>query len=226
MSETETEKRVVRGFQWPTWYGGVMVSDRPPEVLAAAQKLRAKIGGLLARKQAGGAAFPVRSGKELMIKLRQALDELNYDAPVVAVEGGDVQTEKGTCAFVKSTVELRCPDGSFTRYVGIGHGADRDDKAGGKASTYAWKDALTKGLSIPDAEMQDTDDESGVSPRRGKKQDAQFNPETDGSPALKEFLAQLAKTDDVKGLIAEASAVLAGTERRVFADAVRARGAK
>jgi hypothetical protein len=51
-------------------------------------------------------------------------------------------------------------DGSYVDFVGSGHGSSSDDKAGGKASTYAWKDAIIKGLSMPDADMADTDDES------------------------------------------------------------------
>ena len=61
----------------------------------------------------------------------------------------------------RSHVRLVSDDGSGITFVGQGHGADRDDKAGGKASTYAWKDALIKGLNLPDADMPDTDNDSG-----------------------------------------------------------------
>lgn len=220
MSEPKTK------YSWPAWWGGTVTSDDPPEIIVAGKKVRAHVGGLLAVKTPGGAAFPVRSGKQLMIKLRAALDEYGYDAPVVAIEGGDVPTEKGTTAFLKATVELRCPDGSFTRFVGAGHGADRDDKAGGKASTYAWKDSLCKGLSIPDAEMADTDDESGVTPKRipaaAKKATGQLDP-ADGSDALKRFIKATDGLDKqgVRSLIEDARTQLRGAELRAFADHVK-----
>jgi hypothetical protein len=212
-------------YSWPTWWGSANHGPNPPEVVNAPELIRGLIGGLQAKKVQGGPAFPVRSGKELMIRLREALDELGYQAPVVAVEGGDVPTEKGTCAFVKTTVELRCKDGSFTRFVGVGHGSDRDDKGGGKASTYAWKDALCKGLSIPDAEMVDTDDESGTAPKRAakgaKKATATFEAKEDGSDTLKRLLSAMDNldVDGMKVLAADARSQLSGTELRAFADA-------
>jgi hypothetical protein len=210
-------------YSWEAWWGGTVTSPNPPEIVSATKKIRAHVGGLKSVKTPGGAAFPVRSGKELMIKLRAALDEYGYDAPVVDIEGGDVPTDKGTTAFLKATVELRCPDGSFTQFVGAGHGADRDDKAGGKASTYAWKDALTKGLSIPDAEMADTDDESGVSPKRvpagAKKASGTFDPEN-ASAEFKRYVEAVtaAEKSKVKDVIGEARGILKGAELRAFAD--------
>jgi hypothetical protein len=210
-------------YEWNTWWGGTAKSDNPPMIAAAGAKVRAMIGGLQAKKQQNGPQFAVKSGKELMFKLRDALDKLGYDAPVVAATGGDVATEKGTCAFLTVTVELQCPDGSFKRMVGSGHGADRDDKAGGKASTYAWKDALVKGLSLPDAEMADTDDEAGVSPVRpppgAKKADATFDPAT-GSADFKRLYSALDGLDaeGVKVLISDARGTLKGSELKAFAD--------
>lgn len=210
-------------YRWPTWWGGENWSNEAPEIATAGQKVRKLIGGLQAKKQAGGPQFAVKSGKELMFKLRDALDDLGYDAPVVESTGGDIPSEKGTCAFLTVTVELQCPDGSFKRFKGSGHGADRDDKAGGKASTYAWKDALVKGLSLPDAEMADSDDEAGVSPQRpppgAKKATAQFDP-ADGSDQFKTMYAALdgLDKDGIKTLIADAKKVLKGPELRAFAD--------
>lgn len=214
---------VSQPYSWPTWWGGTAYSSTPPQIATAGQQVRKLVGGLQARKQQGGPAFAVRSGKELMIKMRSALDELGFEAPIVEVTGGDVPTEKGTCAFLTVTVELQCPDGSFKRFKGSGHGADRDDKAGGKASTYAWKDALTKGLSIPDAEMADTDDESDVPvvriPASAKKTDAVFDP-ANGSDKFKTFMGAIEglDKDGLKNLIADARKVLKGPELRAFAD--------
>jgi hypothetical protein len=168
-------------YQFPTWWGGVAQSDAPPQISQAIQQLRQKVGGLEAKKQDGPRVprFPIKSGKELMIKLRDALDELGMVALTVSLTGGNIplgqdsdgDSIEGTLAFLMSTVRLGCQDGSYVDVVGAGHGADSQDKAGGKASSYAWKDALVKGLSLPDAQMVDTDDEETPIPglKQGKK---------------------------------------------------------
>lgn len=132
-----------------------------PKIHAEMILLRNHIGGLEAKKTAGGAAFPVKSAKDLSVKLRTALDKLGMNCYPVAHEVTLIDVDKGSACFVKLTLRIVATDGSFVDLSGIGHGMDRDDKAGGKASTYAWKDALVKGLSLPDAELRDTDDESG-----------------------------------------------------------------
>lgn len=131
-----------------------------PLIFSRMLELRRKIGGLKASKGTG-APFPVRSSKELMLKLRTALDELNLLAPVVHQEVRILEMEKGTGCHVTATVRVIAEDGSYLDLVGSGHGLDKDDKAGGKASTYAWKDAILKGCSIPEKEMLDTDQEAG-----------------------------------------------------------------
>jgi hypothetical protein len=137
-------------------------------------ELRRQISGLKARKstEAYGPQFPVRSSKELMDKLNAALNNLDLlaypvDITLVSMEV-PATTDKqgnpkmgGTCCYATTVIRVEAEDGSYRDFHGMGCGADRDDKAGGKASTYAWKDALLKGLSIPDAEMVDTDDEAG-----------------------------------------------------------------
>lgn len=124
-------------------------------------ELRRKLGGLRAKEQKGGPRFPIKSSKELMEKLRTAVDELGLVVAVTEQEIHPVQTESGTCCYVRCTVAVIAEDGSTVHFSGVGGGMDRDDKAAGKASTYAWKDALLKGLSIPDKEMVDADDEEG-----------------------------------------------------------------
>jgi hypothetical protein len=134
--------------------------------------LRELIGGLQAKKKDNGPKFAVKDAKELMLKLRAAGDKLGM--PIVGAVVSqtthhyptrDLGVNKygtamfGTMVHVTSTVRFMSDDGSFIDVVGSGHGGDDQDKAGGKASTYAWKDAILKGLSIPDAEMLDTDDE-------------------------------------------------------------------
>lgn len=154
------------------------MSDSPiiprPLIFSKLLELRRAIGGLKARKstEAYGPQFPVRSSKELMDKLSAAVNDLDLLVYPVASELVTMEvpatTDKqgnpkmgGSCCYVISTIRVEAEDGSYRDFRGMGCGADRDDKAGGKASTYAWKDALLKGLSIPDAEMLDTDNEAG-----------------------------------------------------------------
>lgn len=155
-----------------------MDSESPPQIHALMRDLRIEIGAVEAKKSNDkfGPKFPVRGAKDLAQKLANALNVLNMEAPVVAQEITLIDCDKipgnerqsgnpvfRTLAHVKSTVRLIAPDTSFIDLVGSGHGGDPDDKSGGKASTYAWKDALLKGLSIPHEDMVDTDDNSGAS---------------------------------------------------------------
>lgn len=149
----------------------------PPMIFQKLMDLRLAIGGLEARpsKEAYGPKFPVRSSKELVEKLSSAVVDLNLLVYVVhqtvipmAVDSVDdpkgaagAKKAGGTCAYVVNTVRVEAEDGSFRDFRGVGSGMDRDDKAGGKASTYAWKDAILKGLSVPYKDMIDTDDEVG-----------------------------------------------------------------
>lgn len=160
-------------FVFPSAYGGAVRSEKPPQIHDLMRALRLEVGAVKAVKQAGGPMFPVRGAKDLAQKLADALNKLNMEAPVVAQEIVLMDTDKipgnttnsgkpvfRTLAHVKATVRLIAPDTSFIDMVGSGHGGDVDDKSGGKASTYAWKDAILKGLSIPHEDMVDTDDDS------------------------------------------------------------------
>lgn len=161
------------GYVFPGAYGGAVQSDSPPQIHSMMRQLRQEIGAVKAVKAAGGPMFPVRGAKDLAQKLANALNALNMEAPVVAQEVTIMDTSAipanvtgsgkpvfRTLAHVKATVRLIAPDCSFIDMVGSGHGGDVDDKSGGKASTYAWKDAILKGLAIPHDDMVDTDDES------------------------------------------------------------------
>jgi hypothetical protein len=143
--------------------------------------LRLAIGSVKAEKT-GGVLFPVRGAKQLFQKLAQACTDHDVVVSVIAQEIHYEDTSKipsnqtasgkpvfRTLVHVKATVRCIAPDGSYIDFVGSGHGGDVDDKAGGKASTYAAKDALFKGLMIPDADVIDTDDEQPSEPKpRGK----------------------------------------------------------
>lgn len=164
-------------YVFPGAYGGAVASENPPQIHDMMKRLRIEIGAVEAKKSDDkfGPKFPVRGAKDLAQKLANALNSLNMEAPVIAQEVSLLPTENipgnerqsgspvfRTLAHVKSTVRLIAPDTSFIDMVGSGHGGDVDDKSGGKASTYAWKDALLKGLSIPHEDMVDTDDDSST----------------------------------------------------------------
>ena len=164
-------------YVFPCAYGGPVYSDDPPMIHNMMKQLRLEVGAVEAVKSQDkyGPKFPVRGAKDLAQKLANALNKLNMEAPVVAQEVTFFDTDKipdnqrqsgtpvfRTLAHVKATVRLIAPDTSFIDMVGSGHGGDVDDKSGGKASTYAWKDALLKGLSIPHEDMVDTDDDSST----------------------------------------------------------------
>lgn len=155
-------------------FGGASKTESAPMIHAKLLELRKEISSLAAEKK-NGVMFPVRGAKELNQKLANALAKLDLLAPVVAQEVVFIDADKippkpdGKPAFrtlvhVKATVRIMAPDGSYIDMVGSGHGGDGDDKAGGKASTYAWKDAILKGLTIPHEDMIDTDDEDQKAP--------------------------------------------------------------
>lgn len=143
-----------------------------PKILDDLIKLRESIGGLKSKKTEY-ITYPVKSAKDLMDKLRKGADDLGMicagavvKQEVVQLQGIEFYRAKlgknvpGLGCHCISTVRFMSSDGSFFDFVGSGHGTSEDDKAGGKASTYAWKDAVVKALSLPDAEMVDTDDNS------------------------------------------------------------------
>lgn len=203
-------------YMWPCYWGGLTVSKAPPQIHEGLRDLRRAVGSLAAKKQQGGPMFPVRSAKELMQKLAEALDELSLHAFPVAQEVHHFETGEGkipsnatasgkpvfrTLAHVKTTVRVGAADGSYIDVVGSGHGGDVDDKAGGKADTYAWKSALLKGLCVPEQDMPDTDDEapsesagtlkpSGAGPKPQKVPPAETN-----ESQLDAALARIVKAD-------------------------------
>lgn len=249
------------GYIFPNYWGGVTRSPNPPLIHAKLRDLRIAVGGVKATKQAGGPMFPVKSSKDLANKLGQALCDLDLIAPVVAQEISLIDTDKipgnstasgkpvfRTLAHVKATVRVGAADGSYVDFVGSGHGGDVDDKAGGKATTYAWKDAILKGLTTPEQDMVDTDDEepskrggdeSGgtvKSPLRGRKPAGGGAAESSGGQAgadpvgesqegLGYVLTQIEKAETVDALQAIAANIKNGTLALAGADKLKASSA-
>jgi hypothetical protein len=129
-----------------------------PKIHADLKALRSKIGGLKAEKKTG-VSFQIKSAKDLMIKLRPALDELDMNCYPVAMTGQSVPVDKGTMADVTCVYRFVSSDGSYVDMAGFGQGVDSQDKAGGKAITYAWKALNIYGNSLPDKDMVDADDD-------------------------------------------------------------------
>jgi len=126
------------------------------DVFGLIAKLRTQVGNIKARKKEG-VKFKVRSADELSDKLREAAGELGLLIYPVKVEGKGFVVEDGTLAEVNMTLRiLATSDGSYIDVMGFGLGADSQDKAGGKAGTYAWKTAMIQTLLAGGAE--DTDD--------------------------------------------------------------------
>lgn len=177
-------------YVFPAYWGGVTRSQTPPMIHDKLRQLRLEVGGIAAKKQQGGPMFPVRGAKELAQKLAQALVDLNMVAHVHSQVVTHIDTDKipqnqtssgkpvfRTLTHVKSTVHIGAEDGSFVAVEGSGHGGDGEDKAGGKADTYAWKAAVLKGLCIPEQDMIDTDDEQPAEVAERPKS-AKFTPPT------------------------------------------------
>lgn len=227
-------------FVFPGAYGGAVKSETPPQIHDLVKKLRREVGSLAAKKQPGGPMFAVRGAKELAQKVAEALDSLNMVAYPVSQEvhhldpnvpGNATSSGKPvfrTLVHVKTTVRVVAPDTSFMDVVGSGHGGDVDDKAGGKADTYAWKNALLKGLTIPDSDMVDTDDEqpsergprlvtnpkpAASSPAEGNSKPAGTNGEASApsdAKGLAYVLAEIEKADTEAALEAIKRAIASG----------------
>lgn len=153
-------------------------SNRAPRIIRDMRKLRAAVGGVQAVKKAGGPNFAVKSAKELFIKLRAAIDKLklNYsviDSETRVVFAGDAGKGFQWVCVCEVTCRIESQDGTYRDFVGVGNGGDTQDKAAGKAFTYAQKSALIAALCAPDEEMKDADDEEPfeveIAPRKAAK---------------------------------------------------------
>lgn len=170
----------------------------PKKIYSDMVALRRLVGGLKAEKREGGPRFAVKDARVLMEKIREAADTLNMPIaggvvaqtvehyPVREVTDKYGAVKYFTVVHVVATVRFMSDDGTFLDFVGSGHGMDDQDKAGGKASTYAWKDAIIKGAAMPDAEMVDTDDVGDVMPA-GRSKVAPFIDRANRAESLEEL---------------------------------------
>jgi hypothetical protein len=134
-------------------------------------ELRKEVGVLKAKKK-DGVRFKVRSADELADRVRPVAERLGLLIYPVGVEGKGHVVEGGTLAEATITLRIRAiADGSHFDIQGFGLGADNQDKAGGKAGTYAWKTALVQALTAggeKDTDDSDTPIAGGVKPQQRK----------------------------------------------------------
>lgn len=129
---------------------------KPGAVLGLLAQLRDAVGVIKAKKKEG-VRFKVRSAEDLADRVRAAASKLGLLIYPTYTTGKGYPVENGTLAEVNLTLRIQAVvDGSFIDVSGFGLGADSQDKAGGKAGTYAWKTALIQTLLAGGAE--DTDD--------------------------------------------------------------------
>lgn len=143
-------------------YQSDMKADGTPgDVLGKFLELRKAVGVLKAKKK-DGVRFKVRSADELVDRIRPLANELGLLIYPAAAHGtGEVVKDEdgggGTYACVTVTTRIKAlSDGTYIDVVGFGLGVDNQDKAGGKAGTYAMKTGLVQALLAGGAE--DTDD--------------------------------------------------------------------
>jgi hypothetical protein len=163
-------------------YDGMIDIDgqrKPGAILKLWHDLRGLVG-VLEAKTKQGVKFKVRSAEDLYDKVAKAANHLGiliYPVPEGSSGKGHI-VDSGTLAEVSLHVVCQAiEDGSRLSLWGFGLGADNQDKAGGKAGTYAFKQAVVQGTlaggtkAPPSHKMPDTDDTDtpipgGVRPKK------------------------------------------------------------
>jgi hypothetical protein len=154
-----------------------------PAIYALVAELRRKAGNLK-RKDKAGVKFKVRSAEDLNDKIRPLCDQLGILVYPIEADGQGFAVEDGTLAAVNLKLRVQAvSDQSYIDIAGFGLGADTQDKAGGKAGTYAWKAALVQALLAGGAD--DTDDTDTPIPGGVKKRGA-------GKPTVESVKAAIA----------------------------------
>ncbi len=167
----------------------------PGEILRLWAEL-VRVTDPLQRRKKAGVQFLVRDAAELVDKLRVVTNSLGIIIyPGVATHGTGTVVERGTLADVNMVLIAQAiSDGSMLAFGGYGQGADNQDKAGGKAMTYAAKAILiqaaqlggsktAKALGVHDTDDTDTPIKGGVKPKAVR-------------PTLDKLREQLAEVQD------------------------------
>ncbi len=165
----------------------------PGKILQLWAAVRAQVGVIEAKRKQG-MKFDTRASTDLMDKLSQACNDHGVLLYPARGNGRGLVVEDGTLADVELTVVAQAiEDGSRLEFYGYGQGADNQDKAGGKAGTYAFKQACIQALlaggtkapkkdRIPDTDDTDTPIEGGVRAKTSKPK----------APSFEEVSAELA----------------------------------
>lgn len=136
-----------------------------------------KSTGVIEAKKKDGVKFKVRSAEDLIDKIRAKANELGILIYPRVASARSFVVEDGTLAEQELQVWAQCvEDGSQLMFGGFGLGADNQDKAGGKAGTYAFKQALiqallaggkdnARALGVADTDDTDSPIDGGVKPR-------------------------------------------------------------
>jgi hypothetical protein len=188
-------------------------------ILGLWKQLRESVGVVEAKKK-DGVKFKVRSAEDLIDKVRDRANELGiliYPVPSwgdkVGGKGQMLETRdsEGSTDFAGTTAEVslvvRCQaieDGSYIELYGFGLGADNQDKAGGKAGTYAFKQALIQALLAGGKEnarklgVVDTDDsDTPIQPATTRRAAKDVDPSTPPKGSqLNAVLAEVNRAQD------------------------------
>lgn len=160
-------------------YNPQTFQETPGLILKAWAAVRAQVG-VVEMKRKPGMKFDTRASTDLMDKLSQACNDHGVLLYPTRGNGKSVLADSGTLCDVELTIVAQAiEDGSRLEFYGYGQGADTQDKAGGKAGTYAFKQACIQALlaggtkapkshRIPDTDDSDTPIEGGVRKKSGK----------------------------------------------------------
>lgn len=186
--------------------GAMQQKYRAGKILELWWQLRKKVGVVEAKKK-DGVKFKVRSSEDLIDKVREESNELGLLIYPTAGDGKGHVVEDGTLAEQNLVVVAQAvEDGSMLVFTGFGLGADQQDKAGGKAGTYAFKAALIQALLAGGKEnakklgVADTDDDDSPMPQGVKPKTRKSAPQ----PADVQALFDAAGTEaEYKAAVAE-----------------------
>jgi hypothetical protein len=188
-------------------YDPVTGHEKPGAILKLWDAVRKQVG-VVELKKKNGMKFETRASTDLMDKLSQALNDHGVLVYPTSGSGKGLVVEDGTLADVELTIVAQAiEDGSRLEFYGYGQGADTQDKAGGKAGTYAFKQALLQALQaggtkapkkdrIPDTDDTDTPIEGGVRAKTSKPKAPSFeevSAELQASNTEPEYRGALAK---------------------------------